>query len=401
MPHTPHRVGLYFGVVQFFFTLTWTVYVIFLPRLAAQAGIPKEYVVYILMADQLTFVAMDYAMGVAADRAASVLGRVGHIVLAATIASCIFFLLIPFVAPQGSVIFFTALLLLWAVTSSALRAPPLVLLGRHAPQSQVPWLSALSLFGLGAAGAVGPYLTLTLRDMDPRLPFVISSVALALATLGIIWAERTLAKSGTADRGTVDATGPESGQSPALFLAAILLLAIGFQVHFSLNSAPLYSKFLEAPQIERAMPVFWVGFGLIILPASKVTQRLGGIAVAGAGGVLAALGAWGAATTDNATTLVLMQLLAGAGWGLVLMSAISAAIAIGHIGREGRLTGGVFALLALAAFARIVIVAAELTKDPTYAPWLTWLPVAAWSAGGLVLLLMFARTAAPRVRPSP
>jgi hypothetical protein len=391
MRSVPHRVGLYFGVVQFFFTLTWTVYVIFLPRLAAEVGIPKQYVPYILMVDQIIFVVMDYTMGVAADRAAHVLGRVGTRVLAVTIASCVAFLLIPFVAPQGSALMFVVLLVVWAATSSALRAPPLVLLGRHVPQPQVPWLSGLSLFGLGAAGAVGPYLTLTLREMDPRIPFVLSSLAVALATMGIVWAEQTLARSGASSNGAREKHRPEPGRSPVLFLSAVLLLAIGFQVHLSLNSAALYAKVLHPPQIERVMPLFWVGFGLVILPASKATARFGGIAVAGAGGMLAALAAWTAAVTENPAMLITMQLLAGAGWALVLMSAVSAAIAIGHVGREGMLTGGVFALLALAAFGRIAVVALGLANDPAYAPLFTWLPVVAWGAGGLVLLFMFAR----------
>ena len=42
MNQVPHRVGIYFAVVNLFFTITWTIYVIFLPKLAAQAGIPKQ-----------------------------------------------------------------------------------------------------------------------------------------------------------------------------------------------------------------------------------------------------------------------------------------------------------------------------------------------------------------------
>ena len=33
MERTQHRVGIYLAVVQFVFTLTWTVYVIFMPKL--------------------------------------------------------------------------------------------------------------------------------------------------------------------------------------------------------------------------------------------------------------------------------------------------------------------------------------------------------------------------------
>src|ERR671915_104261 len=152
----PHRIGLYLAVVQFLFTLTWTVYVIFLPKLATQAGIPKQWIIYILLLDQLVFVVMDFAMGMAADRVSRVLGKLGYAILGVTIVSCAAFLLLPFAAPQGAAWLFLALTVLWAVSSSALRAPPLVLIGKYAAAPSVPWLSTLSLFGLGLAGAVSP-----------------------------------------------------------------------------------------------------------------------------------------------------------------------------------------------------------------------------------------------------
>ena len=98
---TPTRIGLYLAVVQFLFTLTWTIYVIFLPKLAAQAGIPKHWVVFILLTDQLVFVFMDFAMGEAADRVSRTLGKLGHAILGVTLVSCLAFLLLPFAAPQG------------------------------------------------------------------------------------------------------------------------------------------------------------------------------------------------------------------------------------------------------------------------------------------------------------
>ncbi len=47
-----------------------------------------------------------------------------------------------------------------------------------------------------------------------------------------------------------------------------------------------------------------------------------------------------------------------------------------------------FSLLALAAFARIAIVTAQLNKDASLAPLLAWLPTATWVVAGLVLLAM-------------
>ena len=397
-PLVPHRVGVYFAVVQLFFTLTWTVYVIFLPKLAAQAGIPKHWVVYILLLDQLVFVVMDYAMGVMADRVSKVLGRLGYIVLAVTLGSCLAFLLLPFAAPAGAAWLFLALTVLWAVSSSALRAPPLALLGKYAPQPAVPWLSALSLFGLGLAGAVSPYLTIVMRDLDPRLPFAISSIALALATAGIMWAERTLAKdSPSAAAATVT---PKPNAPVAGFLIAALLVGIGFQIHFSLNTAGQYLKLAKPDQLPYLMPVFWIRFNVLMLPASLATKRYGGIAVACAGAVIAAIAAFGATRAGSLETLVALQFIAGGGWGCVLMSAVAAAVAIGHTGREGKLTGGLFSLLALAAFARIAILAAELNKDPGYAAAFAWAPVAAWAAGGLILLYLYATRPEARAVPA-
>lgn len=344
---------------------------------------------FILLADQVIFLIMDFSMGLIADRVSKVLGKLGYVILGVTLASCLTFLLLPFVAPQGAPWLFLLVTALWAISSSALRAPPLVLLGKYTPQPQVPWLSALSLLGLGVAFALSPYLTVALRNADPRLPFALSSIALALATAGIMWAERTLAKTAPAGEAAAEAAVTAKPMQPVFwFLVAVLLLGLGFQIHSSLNSGPMYLRFAKPPDLEHLMPVFWIGFSILMLPASFATKRYGGVAVAAVGAVIAALASFAASQAGNLNTLIVMQLIAGGGWGLVLMSAVAAAIALGHTGREGKLTGGLFSLLALAAFARIAVIAAELNKDPQYAGLLTWTPVAAWSAGGLVLLVL-------------
>ena len=73
------------------------------------------------------------------------------------------------------------------------------------------------------------------------------------------------------------------------------------------------------------------------------------------------------------------------------MSSKSSAIAIGHTGREGAATGGLFSLLALATLARMAIVAAQLNKDPGFAALLPWLPVLAWAGAALVLAWLVVR----------
>ena len=65
-----NRTGIYLAVLQLVFTLGWTTYVIYLPKLAAEVGIAPSAVILILMLDQAIFTITDTAMGIAADRVA-------------------------------------------------------------------------------------------------------------------------------------------------------------------------------------------------------------------------------------------------------------------------------------------------------------------------------------------
>ncbi|HLA33996.1 MAG TPA: MFS transporter [Rhodocyclaceae bacterium] len=377
------HVGSYLAVLQFFFTLMWTVYVIFLPKLAAQVGIPTSAVAMILMMDQLIFAVTDLAMGAMADRVAQVLGRLGGIVAVITGISCLAFLLLPLVAQSGDSTLFLLLVALWSATSSVLRAPPLALLGKYAAKPAIPWLASLSMFGLGLAGAVSPYLTVALREADPRLPFALSSVALLAVTLGLGWAERALAGSAPKE------APPQSDarrEPLVVFLLAVALLGIGFQIHFALNAAPMFLKFAAPSELERLMPIFWIGFNLTILPGALATQRYGGMATMALGGVVGSLAAWAAFQAVDLMSLSVAQFVAGGAWGCVLMSAVAAALEIGRSDHGGRTVGALFSLLALAALARIAIVWTQLDKTAEFALLKPWLPAIAWLAAGALLL---------------
>src|SRR5436853_7167422 len=93
-----NRAGVYLAVLQLVFTLGWTTYVIYLPRLAAQVGIAPSAVIFILMLDQAIFTVSDTAMGIAADRIAPFVGKLGVFVGTVTALSCVAFVALPFVA---------------------------------------------------------------------------------------------------------------------------------------------------------------------------------------------------------------------------------------------------------------------------------------------------------------
>lgn len=96
-----NRTGLYLAILQLVFTLGWTTYVIYLPKLAADVGIAPSAVILILMLDQAIFTITDTVMGAAADKIAPFVGRLGLFVGLLTGLSCAAFVALPFVARRG------------------------------------------------------------------------------------------------------------------------------------------------------------------------------------------------------------------------------------------------------------------------------------------------------------
>ncbi len=389
-----NRTGIYLAVLQLVFTLGWTTYVIYLPKLAAQVGIAPTAVILLLMLDQAIFTITDTAMGIAADRIAPFVGRLGVFVGAVTGISCAAFVALPFVAGTGpgAQVWFIMLILIWVVTSSALRAPPLTLLGRHRARPQIPFLAALAMLGYGLAGAVSPYLGVVLRNEDPRLPFLISGVVLLATTLALSKVERDISHRAPVSSEPAPPAKP-LGQIPMFFIASMVILSLGYQLHFSINSAPFFLRFAKPDELQWLLPVFWIGFNIAMFPASVVVKHRGGLIVMGAAGLFGALAVLGAELAGNLNMLIVAQFVAGAAWGCMLMSAVSAALAIGETGAEGKVIGLVFSALALATFARMAAVAGGLQKLPEYAPLLHWAPVACWSVTGAGLLVIAASRA--------
>ena len=387
---TTSRFGWYMAVLQLFFVLCWVVYVIYLPNLAAAAGIAPGAVILVLMLDQAIFTVCDFLTGIAADKVTRVLGRLGIWVIAATALSCAAFLVMPAIARLGA----PALLLtivVWTVTSSALRAPPLMLLGKYARKPSMPFLAALAMLGTGVAGALAPYLGVALKTVDPRLPFALASIVLMLVTLGMIAAERRLAAAPKPAPSAPPVRSFGSMTRPAIvFALAMIALALGYQMHFALQSAPLFLRFSKAPQLQWLMPVFWIGFNISMFPAGLIVNRLGGYRVMGGAALIGALAIVGAHLAQGLGQMVVAQFLAGAAWGAILMSAFTVAFAIGENGGEGRMSGLLFSALALATLARMAVVATGFNADPALKAALEWLPTLCWAAAGAALLYLAA-----------
>lgn len=397
-PASPKGLGLAVAAAQLALALSWTVYVVFLPALAAQAGLPPRAVLWLLVVDQAVFVLADFACGVASDRVLALHRRLAPWLAGATVLSAAAFLALPWLAPQGSPAVFVAVTLLWTATSSALRAPPLNLIGRHAAKPAQPGLVALAMLGLGLAAAVAPWLALWLKGADPRWPFVCASAGVVLAALALAWAERHAAPRPVAV--STPSQPPAAASRWLLLLAAALLAALALQLHTSLNAAAQFRRFVAADALPLWLPVFWAAFNLALWPAMKLAPKFGELRLVAAGAALGAAAAAVALAAPSLHVLAGAQALAGAAWAAMLAGGFMAALALGHVGREGRFSGAVSSSLAGASMLRLVLVASGTAAVLREAGGglLDALPVLLWSGAALLLAWALRSAAGPSGR---
>lgn len=377
------KTSVWVGVVQAVLVLTWTVYALFLPVLAARAGIPAHWVVWILVADQALFVLTDWAAGVFADRLAAFAGRLGVAIVASALVSAGMLFTMPMLADAGYRDLLLGVIGIWAALSSFLRAPVFSLLGRMGGASRKSGAVSLALLGVSVAGAIGPLVTGSLQRFDPRWSLGAASLALVVAGAFAVRIERREAAARLAAAFTA--------WRPMLPLAAIgWLTAMGMQLLTSFGAAGA-----PAGSVAREfwVPLFWIGFSVGLIPAAKVkasAQRAPQCTAALALGVAAVLcGRLGA----PAALLVLLQLVAGAAWAIVLAGLIAEALARGEASGTGSSIGVILSAVSLAAMARLLIVAlgARARVD------VGWWTAGLWGAAALGWLMQSGR----RERLSP
>jgi hypothetical protein len=211
---------------------------------------------------------------------------------------------------------------------------------------------------------------------------------------GLRWCERHLGELPAAGDKQVDSANAAVWGGGLVLM--MVLLAFGFQIHTSLNSVPAYLRLNGAAGLDVLLGLFWIAFGLAMAGASRLLARVGAPRLLLVAMVLGAAALAGVYLADRLGGLIAAQLVAGAAWALVLACALPAAIAAGRSGKEGRNTGLVFSMLALAALLRLGLVAGELNKMPEAAQVLPWLPAALWAAAALLCAF-----GAGRARPQP
>lgn len=341
------RSALALGGVQFFFTLGWTVYAIYLPELLKGAGIAASWLPWLLIADQLIFASMDIAFGMVADRVADVYRKLAQLLLWLTTVSAGAFLLLPLLGGISSGLLL-AVLVIWVVSASVVRAPTLVLLAKRAKAAQQGRLVVCYAGGMALASALSPFLGLLLKGADPRLPFAVSALTLLAAVFVLL---RVSGKQPAEEESTAPPPLPFAAYLPLLLILGLATFA--FQLHAFVNAGPLYLALVDKENLPWLMPLLWLGFFAALLGVGRLVKRFGALRVAASGILLIALASYGAVAVNTLEALICLQMLAGAGWALAFAGLMERASADGARGAEGVFMGSFFAVTALSSLARI------------------------------------------------
>ncbi len=341
------RSALALGSVQFFFTLGWTAYAIYLPELLKGAGIVLTWLPWLLMADQLIFASMDIAFGMVADRVADGYRKLAHLLLWLTTVSAGAFLLLPMLASVSPGLLL-AVLAIWVISASVVRAPTLVLLSKRAKAAQQGRLVVWYAGGMALASALSPFLGLALKGADPRWPFAIS----ALSLLAAVYVLRRVSGSQPAQAES-DAPPPLPFSAYLPLLLVLGLATFAFQLHAFVNAGPLYLAQVGKESLPWLMPLLWLGFFAALLGVGRLVKCFGALSVAASGILLTALASYASVAVNTLEALIFLQMLAGAGWALAFAGLMERASADGTRGAEGVFMGSFFAVTALSSLARI------------------------------------------------
>jgi hypothetical protein len=261
---------------------------------------------------------------------------------------------------------------LWAAVSSFLRAPAFSLLGKIGGLSRKPGVISWALVGTSCAGALGPVITTSLRQVHPLWPLGVASLALAVAGL---LASRVEPLQGAPLKQTEQVDWP-----PVVMLAVIAFLAaFGMQLHTAFGS--LASHASGAPSLW--LPTFWIGFAGGLIVSARSTGSAHGLRWCAVAIVAGAASLHVAARADDPVLLAAAQSLTGAAWAVVLTTVLAVALQRGVSKGLASPVGLLMSSISLAAMSRLLFAGLGLQKQADWAVWATLL----WLLAAVALLM--------------
>jgi hypothetical protein len=378
---TAVRLAAALTAVQCLSALTWIVYASLLAGLLDAAGVDPGWRPWILLADQGIFALCDTLAGVWLDGAAAATRRLGGALLGATCVSTVTFLALPWLTDAPGAML--ACIAVWAVASSALRAPLPRLLGRYASLPDHPGLAGFFALGTGLAGLFAPGAMRVLAREGSRAAFALTSLTLWLLVAMLFVTERSQGEGRTEASRAVEAPS----RALPLVIGATFLATLGAQVYATFAASAALRRVAGAAEATGLAVVFPLGMALAAV-GGAATKRFGAERSGAAACGMAAVGAAVTGAADGKAAVVGAVLAAGVGWATALSATLTAVSALAPNERAARWTGVWFAAQAAATGVRMGagMAAGHVTEGAAGGA-----AVLAWAAAAVMLAASGAR----------
>ncbi len=267
------------AAIQGSVTLAWVIYNLYFPQFLVQLGFAAGVAKTVLIIEHFLEAIIEPIFGSLSDRQQLKIGTRIPIISLGIVFASVFFISLPVIVilvhPQKIWAWLLPILaILWASSMAIFRSPAISLLSKSAPTNKLPQaVSIVSLIG-GVIGAFRFDAYGIILKLGPSFAFFIGSITFLLAGFSL----RFLFPPDLTDN--LD-TASNNKNVPKVKLLTIALIGImGISISWALRFIIPIVKQVFTMQIGEtntkiAMMLFFLGLGILAIPAGKSASKIG------------------------------------------------------------------------------------------------------------------------------
>ena len=326
------------ATVQGAIALVWVIYNLYLGKLLSQFGFPVQFVLTIVIIENILAMIMEPLMGSLSDQAQRWVGSRFPLIALGVILASALLIATPAVVvwgqPEGLYRWLLPVVLIaWAIAMTIFRSPALSLLGRYAFGSGLPQAAGvLTLMG-ALAGAAGPLANEFILSLGAPIAFGVGSLALLAATATL----RAVNPNQSVQRDGPLGLPPQRRSLSLIALGLVFAVGMCIGLGFRLQMLAFPQVLAEIPGINvgGTMGTIFLALAVTALPAGSLASWMGNrrAMVLGLVGIALVLGL--ISQIPNGSIAILMAIALGACLSLVNNGTLPFALSMVPANRGG------------------------------------------------------------------
>lgn len=262
--------------VQGAITLSWVIYNLYLPLLLVQLGLSKQLAVALLIVENALEAIIEPVFGGFSDQQHQRFGsRIPIISIGIILSSALFLTLPSLVIFNNSEGFgrwlLPVLAVAWASAMAIFRSPVMALLGRCAPTANLPQAASILTLVGGIVGAFRFDAYGIILKLGPGFAFTLGSFSLLAAGAFLRWLNPSRAQNKINNQSI--SVKVSLWRLSLIFITGI---GVGWGLKFLIPTVSQILTLQLGPENTKiAMTLFFIGLGLLALPAGKIGTKLG------------------------------------------------------------------------------------------------------------------------------